>query len=219
VAEGKIVVLLGAPGAGKGTQARMLQEKFAWPQISTGDILRAMAKSDTPLGRQIRETQAAGKLVSDEILADVVRARTAEKDCAGGYILDGYPRTERQAKQLEELALQQKREIIVVSVDVDHDELMKRLTGRRTCSVCGEIYNIYFKAPKVQDECDLDGSQLTHRADDNPESIQKRLDEYRQKTAPLIDYYTRNGKLISLDGAKDPDKVFDELCRALGAQV
>ena len=151
----KIVVLLGAPGAGKGTQARMLQEKFGWPQISTGDILRAMAKSDTALGQQIRDTQAAGKLVSDEILSDVVRVRTSEKDCDHGYILDGYPRTLNQASQLEALAAEQNRSVVVVNVDVDHDVLMKRLTGRRTCSGCGEIYNVYFKPPKQDGICDI----------------------------------------------------------------
>jgi adenylate kinase len=211
----KIVVLLGSPGAGKGTQARKLHEKFNWPQISTGDILRSMAKSDTPLGRQIRETQAAGKLVSDEILADVVRTRTAESDCRGGYILDGYPRTLKQTAQLDDLAREQNRDVIVVNVDLDHDILLKRLTGRSTCSNCGEIYNIFFKAPKQEGVCDICKGHLTQRADDQPAAIEKRLEEYHRNTAPLIDHYIESKQLITVDGAKDPEKVFEELCRIL----
>jgi adenylate kinase len=194
----------------------MLQDKRGWPQISTGDILRAMAKSDTELGRQIRETQSAGRLVSDEILADVVRARTDQKDCGRGYILDGYPRTLKQAAQLETLSKEQDRCVVVVSVDVDHDVLLKRLTGRRTCTGCGEIYNVYFKAPNREGVCDLCGKQLAQRSDDRPEAIEKRLDEYHRNTAPLMEHYSGKGQLISVDGAKDPDEVFEELCRILG---
>lgn len=207
--------MLGAPGAGKGTQARRLQDKFRWPQISTGDILRAMAKSDTPLGLQIRETQAAGKLVSDEILAEVVAKRTAEKDCAGGFILDGYPRTLNQADQLEGLAKTQGRPVVVVNVDVDHDVLLKRLTGRRTCSGCGEIYNVYFKTTRQEGVCDNCGKALTQRSDDRPEAIEKRLEEYEKNTAPLIEYYKKSGRLITVDGTADPDKVFDTLARVV----
>lgn len=214
---GKIVVLLGVPGVGKGTQARMLQEKFNWPQISTGDILRRMAKSDTPLGREIRQTQAAGKLVSDEILADVVRARTSEEDCKDGYILDGYPRTLKQAEQIEKLAKEQKRDIVIVSLDLDHDLLLKRLTGRRTCSSCGEIYNVHFKPPKQEGVCDRDQGVLTQRADDKPEAIEKRLEEYHQKTADVVDHYTKSNRLISVDGSKELEEVFKELSRVVGA--
>jgi adenylate kinase len=214
---GKIVVLLGGPGVGKGTQARMLQEKFNWPQISTGDILRQMAKSDTPLGHEIRQTQAAGKLVSDEILADVVRARTSEEDCKGGYILDGYPRTLKQAEQLEQLAKEQNRDVVKVSLDVDHDLLLKRLTGRRTCSTCGEIYNVHFKPPRQEGVCDIDQGTLTQRADDRPEAIEKRLEEYHQKTADVVDHYTKKKELISVDGSKEPEEVFKDLSRAVGA--
>ncbi|MEW6731582.1 MAG: adenylate kinase [Acidobacteriota bacterium] len=217
MAEGKIIVMLGAPGAGKGTQARMLMDKFGWPQISTGDILRSMAKRDNPLGQQIREVQAAGKLVSDEILADVVRTRTAEADCKQGYILDGYPRTLAQAEQLEKLAKEQARNIVVINVDVDHEILMQRLTGRRTCSGCGEIYNVYLKPTKQVDICDVCGKPLTQRADDQPEAIRKRLDEYHQKTAPLIDYYEKSKRLISVNGAQEPEQVFREICRIVGA--
>jgi adenylate kinase len=219
LAEGKIIVMLGAPGAGKGTQARQLQEKFNWPQISTGDILRGMAKADTPLGREIKEIQAAGKLVGDDILAEVVRKRTAEKDCQRGYILDGYPRTLKQADQLESMAKEQGRDIIVINVNVDHDILLKRLTGRRTCqrSGCGEIYNIHFKPPQTAGVCDKCSGELINRSDDRVEAIEKRLEEYHRSTAPLIDYYQRHGQIVMVDGTLEPENVFAALCHAVGS--
>src|ERR1043165_885809 len=143
----KIIVMMGAPGAGKGTQARLLAEKFGYPQISTGDILRQMAKEETPLGREIRETQAAGRLVSDEVLAEVILARTSQPDCRDGYVLDGFPRTLDQVRLLEDLAKRQRKEICVIKVVVPRPSLMKRLTGRRTCTHCGEIYNIFLRPP------------------------------------------------------------------------
>lgn len=210
---GKIIVMLGAPGSGKGTQAKQLQDKLSIPQISTGDILRAIAKENTPLGQQIRETQASGKLVSDQILVKVVRERTSKEDCKNGFILDGYPRTLRQAEQLETLAADQGRELMVINVDIQDELLIKRLTGRRSCSSCGEIYNIYFKAPKNDSVCDTCNQALIHRSDDNLESIEKRLQEYHKNTAPLIDYYEKRECLSSIDGTKPPDKVFELLCQ------
>jgi adenylate kinase len=165
----KIIVIIGAPGAGKGTQSRLLSEKYSYPQISTGDILREMGRADTPLGRKVKETMAAGRLVSDEILAEVIRARTSQSDCPNGYILDGYPRTLNQAHQLEELALKQGKQVRLARIVVPEEVLFKRLTGRRACPVCGEIYNIYFRPPKVDGICDLDGAALTQRSDDYPE--------------------------------------------------
>src|ERR1041385_8732662 len=162
----KIVVMMGAPGAGKGTQARLLAEKFGYPQISTGDILRQMAKEDTPLGREIRETQAAGRLVSDEVLAEVILSRTSQPDCRDGYVLDGFPRTLDQAQLLEGLAKRQGKDICVVKVVVPRASLMQRLTGRRTCTQCGEIYNIYLRSPQREGLCDVDGAPLAHRSDD-----------------------------------------------------
>ena len=157
----KIIVIIGAPGAGKGTQSRLLCEKYGYPQISTGDILRAMARDDTDLGRTVKETMAAGRLVSDEILADVISSRTSRPDCDNGYILDGYPRTLNQAHQLEELASKQGKQIRLARIVVSEDVLFKRMTGRRACPVCGEIYNIYFRPPKVDGVCDVDGAKLT----------------------------------------------------------
>lgn len=211
----KIIVIIGAPGAGKGTQSRLLSEKYGYPQISTGDILREMGRADTSLGRKVKETMAAGLLVSDEILAEVIRARTSQSDCANGYILDGYPRTLNQAHQLEELASKQGIEIRLARIVVPEDVLFRRLTGRRACPVCGEIYNIYFRPPKVDEICDLDGATLTKRSDDNPESVSKRFEEYQRSTAPLIDYYRQSGRLIEIDGELPVNEVFDKLLMAI----
>jgi adenylate kinase len=211
----KIIVIIGAPGAGKGTQSRLLSEKYGYPQISTGDILREMGRADTPLGRKVKETMAAGRLVSDEILAEVIRARTSQSDCANGYILDGYPRTLNQANQLEELATKQGKQIRLARIVVSEDVLFKRMTGRRACPICGEIYNIYFRPPKVDEICDLDGAALTQRSDDNPESVSKRFEEYKRSTAPLIDYYRRSGRLIEIDGELPVTEVFNKLLAAI----
>jgi adenylate kinase len=167
------------------------------------------------LGRKVKETMAAGLLVSDEILAEVIRARTSQSDCANGYILDGYPRTLNQAHQLEELASKQEMEIRLARIVVPEDVLFKRLTGRRACPICGEIYNIYFRPPKVDEICDSDGAALTKRSDDNPESVSKRFEEYQRSTAPLIDYYRQSGRLIEIDGELPVNKVFDKLLTAI----
>ena len=151
----KIIVLIGAPGAGKGTQARLLQERRGIPQISTGDMFREMKTLDTPLAREVQEIMASGKLISDDITYKIVQDRTSRDDCRDGYILDGYPRTAVQAEQLEALAAEQTKVIQAIEVDVPREELMRRLTGRRTCPVCGEIYNVYSKPPKVENRCDL----------------------------------------------------------------
>ncbi|MCI0660756.1 MAG: nucleoside monophosphate kinase, partial [Acidobacteria bacterium] len=185
----KIIVMIGAPGAGKGTQARLLSEKYGYPQISTGDILRAMANADTPLGHEIKETIASGNLVSDEVLAQVIKDRISSEDCTAGFILDGYPRTLDQARLLDELADQQNKDILLVHVIVDEELLFKRLTGRRVCTKCGEIYNIYFRSPKRDGFCDLDGAPLIQRSDDTSETVNRRLEAYKISTAPLIDYY------------------------------
>jgi adenylate kinase len=211
----KIIVIIGAPGAGKGTQARLLSEKYGYPQISTGDILREMARDATTLGQKIKETMAAGRLVSDEILAEVIRARTSQSDCANGYILDGYPRTLNQANQLEELASKQGKQVRLARIVVSEDVLFKRMTGRRACPICGEIYNIYFRPPKVDEICDLDGAALTQRSDDNPESVSKRFEEYKQSTAPLIDYYRQSGRLIEINGELPVTEVFNKLLAAV----
>ena len=208
----KILVLIGAPGAGKGTQARLLEERRGSPQISTGDMFRALKNADTPLAREVQEIMAAGKLISDELTYKIVRDRTAREDAAKTYLLDGYPRTAVQAEQLEELAKEQGREIQAIEVDVPRDELMKRLTGRRSCPVCGEIYNIYSKPPKNDNVCDFHtDAQLTHRADDNEESVSTRLATYDELTKPLLDYYEKTGRLKKISGDGDLEEIYREV--------
>src|SRR5262249_31431406 len=206
----KIIVIIGAPGAGKGTQARLLSEKYGFPQISTGDILRTMSKAETPQGRQLRQIMASGKLVSDDILADLIYVRTSEDDCKGGYVLDGFPRTLNQAMTLDELARRQGKEILLVRIVVNEDVLFKRLTGRWICTKCGEIYNIYFRPSAREGFCDLDGEPLKQRDDDKPQSVIRRFEEY-WATATMIDYYKQSGRLIELDGDSPVDMVFEKL--------
>jgi adenylate kinase len=212
---GNVIVIMGAPGAGKGTQSRLLSEKFNYPQIATGDILRTMAKADTSLGKEIKSTLAAGNLVSDEVLTSVILERTSQADCAGGYILDGFPRTLKQAELLENLVEKQNKEILLVRVKVPRDVLMNRLTGRRTCPQCGEIYNIHYKPPKQKDICDLDGAILTERADDNESVVSRRLETYIQSTMPLFNYYEASGRMVAIDGEQPVDVIFDQLSQLL----
>jgi adenylate kinase len=208
----KIIVLIGAPGAGKGTQARLLQERRGIPQISTGDMFREMKTLDTPLAREVQEIMAEGRLISDDITYRIVQERTSRDDCRNGYILDGYPRTPVQAEQLEDLAAEQTKVIQAIEVDIPRDELMRRLTGRRTCPVCGEIYNIYSKPPKVEGRCDLHPEAvLTHRADDNEESVSTRLATYDEVTKPLLDYYQKTGRLQKIDGRGEVEQIYAEL--------
>jgi len=206
---GKIIVLIGAPGAGKGTQARLLQERRGVPQISTGDMFREMKTLDTPLAREVQDIMASGKLVPDEVTFRMVKDRTSRPDCADGYLLDGYPRTAVQAEQLEGLAKEQGHEISAIEVDVPRDELMKRLTGRRSCPVCGEIYNIYSKPPEQEGVCDdHPDSQLVHRSDDNEMSVSTRLETYDEQTKPLIDYYEVSGRLRRVDGTGEVETIY-----------
>src|SRR5512132_2811919 len=176
----KIIVLMGAPGAGKGTQARLLQERLHLPQISTGDIFRALKNAQTPLAQEVRDIMTRGQLVPDELTIRLVKERTAQDDCRNGYILDGFPRTPAQAGSLGQLAAEQTMDIIPVLIDVPHELLEKRMTGRRNCPVCNEIYNIYFKPPRNDNVCDLHPeAQLTQRADDNSATVRKRLATYQ----------------------------------------
>jgi adenylate kinase len=208
----KIIVLIGAPGAGKGTQARLLQERLGIPQISTGDIFREMKNADTPLAREVQATMTAGKLVSDDLTYAIVKDRTARQDCAETFILDGYPRTAVQAAQLEDLANEQGKKIEAFLIDVPLDNLEKRMTGRRSCSVCGEIYNIYFKQPKNDTVCDLHSETvLTHRADDYEEKVKVRLATYEEQTKPLLDYYEKSGRLKKIDGTGEVEEIFGQL--------
>ncbi len=208
----KIIVLIGAPGAGKGTQARLLQERRGIPQISTGDMFRAMKTQDTPLAREVQQIMAEGRLISDDVTYRIVRERTSQPDTAGTYVLDGYPRTAVQAEQLEELAKEQGKQILAVEVDVPRDELMKRLTGRRSCPICGEIYNIYSKPPKVEGFCDLHPeAALVHRSDDTEETVGVRLSAYEADTMPLIEHYQSSGRLHKVDGTGDLESIYKKI--------
>lgn len=208
----KIIVLIGAPGAGKGTQARMLQERKGIPQISTGDLFREMKNSNTPLAREVQEIMASGKLISDELTYEIVKDRTSRDDCKGTYILDGYPRTAVQAEQLEELANEQSKEIQAILVDIPLEDLEKRMIGRRICPVEGEIYNIYSKPPIIEGFCDIHPkAALTHRADDTEEKVKVRLATYEEKTKPLLDYYEKTNRLEKINGDDEPEVIYAEL--------
>lgn len=214
-----IIVLMGPQGAGKGTQAHMLAERIKLPLVATGDMLREMAHSDAPLGLQVRSVQAAGQLVSDDILAEVVKSRLSRSDCEHGCILDGFPRTLPQVLLLESIAEHLGHQITVVSIEVPREQLSKRLAGRQTCSACGAIYNIYFKPSEKGGVCDLDGHPLFTRSDDNEEAIIQRLALYDQNTRPLLDYYAQTGRLHRVDGTGAPEEVFERIVKRLGRQA
>lgn len=208
----KIIILIGAPGAGKGTQARLLQERRDIPQISTGDMFREMKTLDTPFAKEVQAIMASGKLISDYVTHQIVRARTSRPDTAGSYVLDGYPRTAVQAKRLEELADEQGKEIQAIEIDVPREELLKRLTGRRTCPICGEIYNIYSKPAKREGFCDHHPEErLDHRADDLEENVKVRLETYDELTMPLLEYYEQSGRLKKVDGTGEIDAIYREI--------
>ena len=212
----KIIVLMGAPGAGKGTQARLLQERLHLPQISTGDIFRALKHADTPLALEVRDIMERGQLVPDDLTIQVVKERTAQDDCKDGYILDGFPRTPAQAQSLEKLAAEQGNHIIAVLIDVPLELLEQRMTGRRNCPVCNEIYNIYFKPPRNDNVCDLHPEiQLIQRADDNSETVRKRLATYEEQTRPLVEYYKAAGLLHTVDGTREPEAIYEDVVRVL----
>jgi adenylate kinase len=212
----KIIALMGAPGAGKGTQARLLQERLNLPQISTGDMFRALAESHTPLAQEVRETQAAGKLIPDDLVIRVVQERTRRGDCKRGYVLDGFPRTIAQANMLEKLAVDQEKHIIAIVVDVPSELLEKRALGRRTCPVCGELYNMYFKPPLNDERCDLHPeAMLIRRLDDTAEKIKVRLATYEEQTRPLVDYYQSSGRLYRVDGTQNAEAIFHEIERII----
>lgn len=210
----KIIVLMGAPGAGKGTQARLLQERLLLPQISTGDILRARAQQHDALAQEIQAVQASGKLASDDLVGRVVRDRTSQPDCLDGYVLDGFPRTIVQAEMLEGLAASQGKSLDAILVDVPCETLEKRITGRRNCPVCGEIYNVYFRPPAVDNSCDQHPTvQLVQRSDDLPEKVRVRLETYNRETQPLLAYYERTGRLHRVDGVRSPEEIYRDIER------
>jgi adenylate kinase len=210
------IVLLGAPGSGKGTQARRLEADRNIPQISTGDMLRAAVAGDTRFGQQAKDVMDTGQLVSDDIMLGIISERLAEADAQDGFILDGFPRTEKQALDLQDLLDQLGKPLhAAVLLDVDFDILMKRLTGRRTCSLTGKLLNIYFSSAEELRACTDAGGELIQRKDDNEDTIKRRLDVYRRQTEPVVEYYRSRDRLRSVDADGSMDDVYARLLAVL----
>ena len=212
------VGLLGPPGGGKGTQAQKLIEKFKMPQVSTGDLFRAAVKNQTELGKKAKEYMDKGQLVPDEIVIGMVKERMAKDDCKKGFILDGFPRTIGQAEALDKMLPELKMKLdAVVEIAVPDQEVVKRLSGRRTCTKCGAMYHMEFNAPKTAGKCDKCGSELYQRDDDNEKTIKSRLDVYHNQTSPLINYYQKKGIYKKVEGTGDINNIFKNVVKALGA--
>lgn len=211
------IVMLGAPGSGKGTQAQRLQQDQQLPQVSTGDLLRRAVADKTPLGLKAKATMDAGELVSDEIVLGMIKERLAKPDAKRGFILDGFPRNLAQADSLDAVLTQLGQKVdAAVLMDVDFDILMKRLTGRRTCSKTGAVLNVYFSPPAELEACKKAGGELLQRADDNEATIRNRLQVYEKQTAPLIDYYQKRGLLKKVAATGEVDDVYARFKKAIG---
>lgn len=211
------IIMLGAPGAGKGTQAKMIAEKCGIPHISTGDIFRANIKNGTELGAKAKEYMDKGLLVPDELVCDLVVDRIQQADCEKGYVLDGFPRTIPQAEALEAAlnAIEQKLDY-AIDIDVPDENIINRMSGRRACVGCGATYHVVFNPTKVEGKCDVCGESLILRDDDKPETVKKRLDVYHTQTQPLIDFYSARKVLVEVDGTQSMDKVFEDIMKILG---
>jgi adenylate kinase len=213
------LVLMGAPGAGKGTQAERIVEKYGVPHISTGDMFRAAIKGGTELGLKAKSFMDAGNLVPDEVTIGIVQERLGENDCEKGFLLDGFPRTVAQAEALETILDELNRPLdFAVNIDVPKDNLMERLTGRRICKSCGATYHLFFNPPKQEGTCDKCGGELYQRPDDNEETVGRRLEVYLQQTKPLLDFYEEKGYLKNIDGDQEIDKVFSDLQDLFGGK-
>lgn len=217
------IILLGPPGAGKGTQAKRIAARYDIPQVSTGDILRENVQRGTELGRQARDVMARGDLVPDNLVCDMVALRLRNADCARGFILDGFPRTAAQAGWLDAFLENEffdnshrgKCLPIVIRMDVDYNQLLFRLTGRRSCPTCGRIYNVHFQPPRVGNTCDVDGSQLVTRNDDREDVIRERLTAYELQTRPVVEYYDRKGRLVPVNADLPVDEVSEQVFREI----
>ncbi len=212
------IIMLGAPGAGKGTQAKKIADRYQIPHISTGDIFRANIKEGTELGRKAKSYMDQGLLVPDELTLELIMDRFQNPDCANGYVLDGFPRTIPQAEALT-AALEKNGDSIdyAINVEVPDENIITRMSGRRACLACGATYHVVYAPTKEEGVCDRCGEKLVLRDDDKPETVKKRLDVYHSQTQPLIDYYTKQGKLAEVDGTQSVDAVFDAIVKILGA--
>ena len=212
------IIMLGAPGAGKGTQAKLIADQYQIPHISTGDIFRANIKNGTELGKKAKEYMDQGLLVPDELTVNLVIDRVSNDDCKNGYVLDGFPRTIPQAEALDNALTARGEKIdFAVNVEVPDENIINRMSGRRACLTCGATYHTEFIKPKVEGICDNCGSTLVLRDDDKPETVKKRLDVYHDQTQPLIDYYSGKNVLAEVDGTKIMDDVFADIVKVLGA--
>lgn len=208
---------MGLPGAGKGTQAEKIVEKYQIPHISTGDMFRAAIKEGTDLGKEAKSYMDQGALVPDEVTIGIVRERLGKEDATEGFLLDGFPRTIAQAEALETVLSDLGSTIdYVLHIDVDQDQLVERLTGRRICPTCGATYHVTFNPPKVEGKCDNDGSELIQRDDDKPETVRKRVEVNLENTKPLLDFYEGKGYLVSINGDQEIDQVFQDIDQKLG---
>ena len=214
------IVLLGAPGSGKGTQAKLLVEKYKIPQVSTGDLLRAAIASGSDLGRKAKLAMDGGQLVSDDVVLGVIQERLSKPDAKAGFVLDGFPRNIPQAQALDSTLARLGQPLqLALLVDVNREVLTKRITGRRTCTHCGAIYNVYFSPPKPPGKCSKCGGALTQRSDDNEETVRKRLAVYEEQTAPLVSYYKAQGKLRTVRGVGAINEIFKNITDIVEAQI
>jgi adenylate kinase len=210
------LILLGAPGAGKGTQAKLILEKYEIPQISTGDMLREAVAKGTELGRKAKEYMDRGELVPDEVVIGIVKERLQRKDCEKGFILDGFPRTIKQAEELDKMLVELGKRInAVINVFVPEEEVVKRIVNRRSCKKCGAVYHLIYNPPKAEGKCDRCGGELYLRDDDREETVRERFRVYRNQTEPLIDYYSKKGVVYNIDGMKDIKGVFEKVQKVL----
>ena len=210
------IIMLGAPGAGKGTQAAVLCEHFGIPTISTGNMIREALKNGTEMGLKAKSYMDDGKLVPDEVVIGIVKERLSEDDCKKGFILDGFPRTIPQAEALDKMGITIDR---VVEIDVPDEEIIQRMSGRRVCEKCGASYHIVNKKPKVEGVCDLCAGTLVQRKDDHPDTVKERLNVYHEKTEPLKDYYLKQNKVFSVDGCGDISEISKQILSALEALI
>ncbi|MCY6371538.1 adenylate kinase [Clostridium ganghwense] len=213
------MILLGPPGAGKGTQAKLISERYSIPHISTGDIFRKNISQKTSLGIKAKEYIDKGQLVPDELTIDIVNDRLAEQDCKNGFLLDGFPRTVKQAEALEDFLRKNNQKIdTALLINVPSEFILERMTGRRVCPSCGASYHIKFNPPKSEEKCDACGSDIVQRKDDTEETVKDRIDVYEKQTQPLADYYKSKDQLFVVDGTQSIDEVFETICRHMESE-